>query len=179
MATYPGDDFIPSPVMLYDQKITISAPASSVFPWLLQLGKGRAGWYLPSTIEQYMPTKWRASRSLNPAWHNLAPGDRIADYGFGEDYFDVVAVDAPTALVYRSERYGCAFSWALLVHEHQIEGEASDRAASVVHLRFRGSIEATGLKRWVIVKFGGFMDYISTAPMLAGLKERVEKEHVR
>lgn len=76
--------------------------------------------------------------------------------------------------MYRSDRYGCQFAWALLLHEHTDE-TAPPR--TTVHLRFRGRIAASGVKKRMIVWFGGMMDYVSTAPMLAGLNERVERAH--
>lgn len=45
---------------------------------------------------------------------------------------------------------------------------------TLLHLRFRGKIAATGLKRRLLVWSGGVMDHITTAPMLAGLAERAE-----
>ena len=57
-----------------------------------------------------------ASRRIVPEWQHLAAGDRVADYGFSkDDYFDVVEVSPPYALVYKSERYGTVFTWAILL----------------------------------------------------------------
>lgn len=174
--TYTGDDLIPNAVMVYNQTKTIHATPSEIWPWLLQLGKGRAGWYCPSYIEAWLPKGWAASRTINPEWQSLMVGDRVPDYGFSkDDYFDVAVVESEKALVYRSERYGCLFTWALMLHSEDIG--AGEGSRTTVHLRFRGKIAATGLKRMVIVWFGGIMDHISTAPMLAGLAERVERSH--
>jgi len=41
----PGDDLVPSPKSGYTQAITIRAPKSKVWPWLVQIGYKRAGWY--------------------------------------------------------------------------------------------------------------------------------------
>ena len=41
----PGDDLVPSPKSGYTQAITIRAPKSEVWPWLVQIGYKRAGWY--------------------------------------------------------------------------------------------------------------------------------------
>lgn len=173
--SYPGDDLIPDASMVYDQTKDLHASPSKIWPWLVQLGKGRAGWYCPAWLEKWFPKGWAASRAINPKWQALSVGDRVADYGFSkDDYFDVAVIEPERALVYRSDRYGCHFAWALLLHEHTDE---TTRPRTTVHLRFRGRIAATGVKRWLIIWFGGMMDYISTAPMLAGLKERVERAH--
>ena len=38
---YPGDSVVPDAVMMYDQTRLIEAPPSAVWPWVLQVGKGR------------------------------------------------------------------------------------------------------------------------------------------
>ena len=42
-APYPGDNVIPEAVMVYDQTELIRAPPEAVWPWVLQVGKGRGG----------------------------------------------------------------------------------------------------------------------------------------
>lgn len=43
--TLPGDDLVPDPKCGYTQAITIRASVSEVWPWLVQIGYKRAGWY--------------------------------------------------------------------------------------------------------------------------------------
>ncbi|KAM3414047.1 hypothetical protein BST61_g11611 [Cercospora zeina] len=183
---FPGDNIIPDAVMVYDQKRTIRAPAEVIFPWLLQMGKNRGGWYLPKPAEKVLPISWRPSRTIESKWQKLIPGERLPDYGLGlNDYLVVERVEEPHTIVFRSRRYGCDFTWALLLRElHDPEAD-SEEAATVVHARFRGKIEAEGFKRRVVVKSGQVLEKMSTAPLLAGLAERceqrgpIEKEKVK
>ncbi|RVX71267.1 hypothetical protein B0A52_04841 [Exophiala mesophila] len=184
MDSFAGDEIISDAAMVYDHKILIRATPHNIFPWIVQLGKGRGGWYMPAILEQFLPRGWPASRSIQPRWQTLAVGDRVPDYGFSaDDYFDVVSLEPPKCLVYKSERYGTVFTWALLLHEAPADtsgrglGQQS-RVETTVHLRFRGRIQSTGWRRKIIVWAGGWMDYLTTAPMLRGLKERVEKPHL-
>lgn len=170
---YPGDDIIHDAAMIYDRQRTIQATAADIFPWLQQLGKGRAGWYVTSKWEVLLPSSWLPSRRIESQWQNLQVGDRVDDYGSKDDHFIVMAVDAPNSLIYKSERLGTVFTWALLLHETQ-PSKDSDVVQTIVHLRFRGRLASTGLKRWLLIRVGDFMDHITTAPMLAGLAERVE-----
>jgi len=41
----PGDDLVPASKCGYTQAITIRASVSEVWPWLVQIGYKRAGWY--------------------------------------------------------------------------------------------------------------------------------------
>lgn len=40
---YPGDSVIQDAVMVYDQKRLVKASPSDVWPWIMQVGKGRGG----------------------------------------------------------------------------------------------------------------------------------------
>lgn len=170
-ASYPGDEVIPDAAMVYDRRYTMKASSETIWPWMVQLGKGRAGWYLTERWEWFFPQSWRASRTIHREWQNLQPGDRVADYGFGkEEFFTVVSTSPPTSLVYVSERLGTTFTWALLLHpKGQDETE--------VHLRFRGRLRSTGWQRRLLVAGGDWLDWIFTEPMMRGLAERVEKPH--
>jgi hypothetical protein len=41
----PADDIIAEPIAVLTNAITIDVPPERVWPWLAQLGAGRAGWY--------------------------------------------------------------------------------------------------------------------------------------
>jgi hypothetical protein len=41
----PGDELVPHPSFAATRAITVAAPPENVWPWILQLGTGRAGWY--------------------------------------------------------------------------------------------------------------------------------------
>lgn len=41
----PGDEIVSAPTWSYNHAITINAPRAQVWPWLLQLGQGRGGFY--------------------------------------------------------------------------------------------------------------------------------------
>jgi len=120
-----------------------------------------------------MPASWRASRTINSKWQDLKPGDRVDDYGFSEEgYFDVVDVKPGEHLIYRSNRYGASFTWMLMLHG--LPSAADGTPSTVVHLRFRGRIAATGLWQRFLVAGGHFMDSIFSWPVLAGPAERAE-----
>lgn len=161
--TAPGDDLVPRPDVVMDRGFTLPAPPEQVWPWFAQLGKNRAGWYLPAWLEALVPRRRRALRHLDPALQHLRPGDVIDDWGGRDATFEIVTHDPPHTLVHRSTRGRLEISWAIHL---TADGTGSTR----VHLRFR----LAGARRPRLVEYGGgLLDLLTVAGLAAGLRERV------
>jgi len=165
-AAMPGDDLVSAADAVMDRGFTLPAPADQVWPWIVQLGKTRAGWYLPRRLESVIPPARRASRALLPQWQHLAPGDVIPDYGGPHESFQVVSVDAPTVLVYRSQRGGAQVSWAITLTQ-------PSPTTCRIHLRLRiGPVK----RKWLVNSGGELIDLLTVAGLAAGLRERLLAE---
>ena len=161
-----GDDIVSSPDVVMNRAVTIDAPPERVWPWLVQLGKQRAGWYFPRSVERFIPASRRAIRTIDPRWQTLAVGDVIPDYGGRDASFDVDVVDAPRALVYRSVRGRAQVSWSMTL------APASGGTGTRLHLRLvLGPVRRT----WLANSVGGFFDAATVAGMAAGLQERLRE----
>lgn len=89
----PGDELVPEPTVSDTRGITIDAPPAAVWPWLLQLGYGRGGWYSYDQLDM----KGRSADTILPEHQTLAVGDIVpTDPGGG---FEVKVLDAERALV--------------------------------------------------------------------------------
>jgi hypothetical protein len=85
----PGDDVLGPGAATTTRAITIDAPPGDVFPWLLQIGYGRGGWYSYDWIDN--DGEPSADR-IDPALQRLEVGDRIEMLpGFGPIVREVVA----------------------------------------------------------------------------------------
>jgi hypothetical protein len=51
-AALPGDEIVADPDVVMDRGFGVPAAPEVVWPWLVQLGKARAGWYLPRAVER-------------------------------------------------------------------------------------------------------------------------------
>src|ERR1700712_4608031 len=100
----PGDDLLPRADVVMDRGFDLTAAPDVVWPWIVQLGKWRAGWYLPRRIERLVPPSHRAIRHLDQRWQALSVGDSIPDYGGKHETFTVALIDAPRHLVHTSRR---------------------------------------------------------------------------
>jgi hypothetical protein len=52
--TLPGDDVIAHPMVEWTRGITVQAPPERIWPWLVQMGYGRAGWYTPAWVDRIL-----------------------------------------------------------------------------------------------------------------------------
>lgn len=163
MRVLPGDELVPDAQVVMDHGFDLAATPAQVWPWFAQLGKNRAGWYLPRQLERVLPPGRRALRHVDPALPHLAPGDVIDDWGGKHATFEIVAHDPPSTLVHRSQRRNLRISWV-------ISARALDTQRLRVHLRFR----IAGVRRVRLVRTGGeLLDLLTVAGLAAGLRERV------
>ncbi|MEW5991488.1 MAG: SRPBCC family protein [Chloroflexota bacterium] len=89
----PGDDLVTDPSACDTRGITIEAPPEAVWPWLVQMGYGRGGWYSYDAIDM----KGASSDAILPEHQSLAVGDIVpTDPGGG---FIVKVVEPERALV--------------------------------------------------------------------------------
>jgi hypothetical protein len=179
----PGDDLLRDAPWAVDRAAILDATPDRVWPWLVQLGKQRGGWYLPGWLEAWLPAGWRGARDLLPSFGSIVAGDVIPDYGPAPAYFQAVAVDAPHALVYVSFRGPItlqdwppvgtirddvlALTWALVL-------EPVGATRSRLHIRLRANRPRSGsLAAWPIRIAGGLVDWLTIALLFPGLNERV------
>jgi hypothetical protein len=150
-----------------DRAFTAPAPPAVVWPWLVQLGKKRAGWYLPRAVERFLPRSRRAAWSVDPAWLQLEEGDVIPDYGGRDATFQVAQIDPPGALVYSSRRGQTSLTWSL-----SLEAVPGEPAQTRVFLRLR----MAPVRHQLLARSAGeLMDLLTIAGMAAGLAERLRE----
>jgi len=89
----PGDELVPEPTACDTRGITIDAPPEAVWPWLVQMGYGRGGWYSYDAIDM----RGASAEAILPEHQSLAVGDVVpTDPGGG---FVVKVVEPERTLV--------------------------------------------------------------------------------
>ncbi|MEP6816245.1 MAG: hypothetical protein ABI873_11915 [Marmoricola sp.] len=158
----PGDELVPADVVM-DRAFTLDAVPAEVWPWLVQVGKGRAGWYFPRSVERLIPAGRRGAWRIVPELQAHEVGQTIADWGGRDATLTVAEVRPPSTLVYRSQRGRTSFSWALV-----LTPLGADRTR--VHSRVRmGPIRHTRLAEYG----GGSFDLLTILGLASGLQERL------
>ncbi|MBO1755117.1 hypothetical protein [Allobranchiibius sp. CTAmp26] len=167
----PGDDLVAPADVTMDRAFTLDAPPQIVWPWLVQLGKARAGWYLPRSVERFVPPGRRAARRILPQWQALAVGEVIPDYGGKNETFRVEQLQRPASIVYTSQRGRTTVSWSITLEPDSDDVSRRTR----VFLR----LCAAPVRRKRLMETGGeFFDALTVALMVAGLRERLAEASV-
>lgn len=73
----PGDTFVPFPRHEATHAITIHAPVSEVWPWLVQVGQTRGGFYSYTWLENLAGCQMHNADRVVPEWQTLRVGDVV------------------------------------------------------------------------------------------------------
>lgn len=74
---YPGDEWVPNAKWGWTHAVTIDAPARDVWPWVVQIGQGRGGFYSYEGLENLAGCNIRNADHILPEFQELAMGDSI------------------------------------------------------------------------------------------------------
>ncbi len=160
-----GDHLVPDAGLTATRSIDLGSPPESVFPWLKQIGFGRAGWYSYDWIDNLGR---RSARRIHPEWQEVESGDRIPG---GPIDFEAAIVDEPTAFVLRLPPTGWLlrridFTLAFELRPTETGTRLVTRVRSSIHLPLGRLVE-----RWLL----GPGDGIMVRRQLLNLAERTRR----
>jgi hypothetical protein len=177
----PGDNFVALPRIAATHAVTIHVPAAEVWPWLVQIGRGRGGFYSYTWIENLMGLDIHNEDRIVPAFQELRVGDVIPfdATGFGVP----VAILEPTrTLVLHGDTRTAPAGEAPVVKPGEFLSvswgfylEAIEPQTTRLIERFRADFSPT-LPNTLFYR--GFLEpgaFIMERRMLLGIKERAEK----
>lgn len=173
----PGDDLVDRPHFVTDHAVTIAAPPEAVWPWLLQMGWGRGGWYTARWVDRLLfPANGPSADRIIPELQDLAVGEFIPD-GPPETECGMIVeqLEPERVLVLHStshlplswrSRADLDWSWAFVLHP------VDDRRTRF-HFRSRWTTAPWWftLGGWLVVVPA---DFVMSRAMLRGVKQRAE-----
>ena len=193
---YPGDEIVVDPTVSSTYSTTIRAEPSAIWPWIVQMGYHRGGWYIDAwwdrVIQQYfwpliVPDAARGvyqppAEEIKPHLQNLKVDDIVPDGPPGSAFYKVVALKkcshillhSTTHLKYLMPRFTTGtpldpygeFSWALILDE---------MGSSVTRLTIR--LRGSGGPRAILAIVKPLVvtaDFFHVREMLKGIKRRAE-----
>lgn len=95
-----GDEICSNARVIATRSITVAAPPENVFPWIRQMGFGRAGWYSYDWIDNLGR---KSAQVLHPEWQGVHPGSVVPG---GPTAFEAAIVKFPHAFVLRLQPKG-------------------------------------------------------------------------
>ena len=96
---YPGDELILDASHSSTMATTLPAPPERVWPWLMQMGGDRAGWYSWDRLDHGGEP---SADSIVPQWQNLVEGQRLNSLPDGQNWMTVAVLEPNRTLVLRS-----------------------------------------------------------------------------
>ena len=191
----PGDDLVPNPRYTLQHAVTIHGTPSDVWPWLVQLGQDRGGFYSYAWLERAAGDDIRNAERIHPEWQTLREGDLVRatqpDYlggRFGRDLgWRVVRVEPNRVLAlggwgaFVIQPLGTDSVRLIVRTRGNPEPETSTRSGGRSPDTHPQSLLAS-VRPVAFAPFGAFVfepaHFIMERAMLRGIKARVERRNI-
>ena len=176
----PGDRLTRHPVAITTHAITVSAPPARIWPWLVQMGWHRGGWYTAGWVDRILfPANGPSTDHIIVELQDIGRGDTIPD-GPPEARceFTVADLEQNRYLILHSQdhlpsgwkqRFGAWIDWTWAF---VLDDLGDDKTRFIVRSRL-----GTG-PWWVAAAYLLAIipaDFVMSRQMLRGVKTRVEQ----
>lgn len=157
----PGDDLVDQPTFNATRAVTITARPEQIWPWLLQIGINRAGWYSYDWLDNLGRP---SATEIIPELQNIEIGDLIPMSPDGKHGLRVWNFKPREWMVWIDDRGHTSWLWLL----DPID-ERSTRLITRVRMRYQW--RRPEILFDLLVEFG---DIVMMRKCMLGIKERAE-----
>src|ERR687897_2833779 len=112
----PGDELLEAADIVATRAIGIDAPPSAVWPWLVQMGPGRAGAYTYDWIENLFGLNMHSADDIHPEGQGVEGGDVLRG-GPGKPGVGGEILDRERAFATRSEAGDWVWTFVLTLED--------------------------------------------------------------
>jgi hypothetical protein len=174
----PGDGFVAAPASQITRAITINAPPAKVWPWIVQMGADRGGFYSYDWLENLFGLRIHSADRVVEAWQQLRVDDVVYAIRNRAGGWYVVDVWPNEALILkvadlksgrptrRDDPAGWEFLWTFALQDL---GDGRTRLLIRERVAF-----GKAKMRW-LMKPVGPVSALMTRRMLLGIKKRAER----
>ncbi|MGA8327970.1 MAG: SRPBCC family protein [Mycobacterium sp.] len=170
----PGDALVADPAIQTTEALDIGAQSSAVWPWLLQIGHGKDGFYGLDALKSFAGLRNFDADRVHPEWQHFAIGDvvRLAPGGWmGLSHgltLNVAEIVPEKYIVFKTtgddSRWDVVWSFHLQPH---LEDRVRFLTRARIAIRHPGEVFAMELVRPLLA--------LGARGMLLGIKHRVER----
>lgn len=162
----PGDEIVANPVLTATRAITINAKPGEVWPWLVQMGYGRAGFYSYDFLDN---SRRHSAERIIPELQFLKVGDAIPTSP--NQGFIISKIEPEHLLLMTIHDAKTNLSVATVLQELE-EG----RTRMIVRLRLQ---YRWGVRRALYYQLFEPGDFVMMRKMMLGIKRRAETLHTQ
>lgn len=161
----PGDELVGHATFLATRAITIQGTPADIWPWLVQMGYHRAGYYGYDLIENPgSRTGIRSAGTIRADLQHPQPGDLLPISAVAHMFFGSIQPNRFLIWKGAGNPSDSAFTWAL----YPVDADHT-RLVSRIRLRYHWTDP-----RLALDLFTEFADPIAVPKILSGVKDRVE-----
>jgi hypothetical protein len=162
----PGDEVVKTPTFNATRGVTINAPPEEIFPWLVQIGVTRAGWYSYDLLDNL--GKPSAQRII-PELQHVAVGDVIPMSPDGKQGLRVKDFAANQWMLWWDNKGDSTWYWGLSRLD-----ESQTRLITRVRMRYHW------LSPMIVTELlVEFTDIVMMRKCMLGIKRRAEQASVQ
>jgi hypothetical protein len=177
-AALVGDELVAEPASQSTRAITIEAPPERVWPWVVQLGADRAGFYSYDWLEDLFGLGIHSADRVVPDWQHRSVGELVAANASGSGGWYVAKMVPGQVLVLqladvahgrparRDGRTRWEFVWIFALQD---QGDGRTRLL----VRERAGFGSTAVR--LLMGPVGMVSFVMTQKMLRGIKARAER----
>jgi hypothetical protein len=153
----PGDELVTEPDLNATRGVTVAARPEEIWPWLVQIGYRRAGYYSYDRLDN------AGAERILPEYQNLKVGDEIPLDRVNR--MEVVVLEPPRVMVW--DLPGRGFSWAWGLYP-----ENRGRTRLVTRIRMKYEWKLPAILWYFVIDVG---DFIMMRKCMLGIKRRAER----
>ena len=163
-----GDELIPRPIGVVNHAITIHHSPHDVWPWLAQMGAGRAGWYSYDFIDN---GGHRSAKRILPEFQHLDVGSVFPAVPGATDVFVVAQCEPERSLVlsWRLPDGHYQTTWAFVLEQPQ-----PDQTRLIVRGRVASGYRPYNLPQWLALLIGRPAHFVMQRKQLLTIRCRTE-----
>jgi hypothetical protein len=166
----PGDELLPQTIGSFTHGITIRRPPHEVWPWLVQMGAGRAGWYSYDFIDNGGQP---SANCIVPELQHVEVRDLVPALRGVTEGFTVLRVEHERSRVFgwlRPHKRQPLITWAYILSEPEL-----DVTRLIVRARSGGGCHTPfGLPDWTIRTYTAWGHSLMQQKQLLGIAQRAE-----